>query len=120
MEFAALQECQPNLGNYVDICGTIPGPPNVIRWKCDPSRNYTLFFIDGFPLGVTRPTLLAQGILWWQVDIHRCDVDRGRALYEYQPPTVLFGSGKDKFLFLVYEQPRGFVDFSEEAFVPSR
>lgn len=72
-----------------------------------------------YPLGETNPTLLSQGILWWVSDIPGCNVDDGIVGYEYQMPLPLYGSGKGKYVFLVYEQSSDAKAWSEETLVPA-
>lgn len=117
MEYWGLPNCQPFLGNYVDVCGLTDAPQ--LKWKCNPNKLYTLWLIDVFPLGESRPSLLARGILWWVVDIPGCDVEAGMAIYEYQPPLPLYGSGRNLYAFGVFEQPSYQIDWSEEAYVPA-
>lgn len=116
IEFPRVKGCQPSLGNDVDICST-DVPPDHVKWRCNRDKKYTLFFIDLYPLGISYPGLLSQGILWWVVDIPGCHVDAGRVLIEYQQPLPLFGSGIDRYVFLVYEQPDYEIDWSEEPIV---
>lgn len=82
-----------------------------------PNKKYTLLFIDIHPLGITRPQLLAQGILWWVVDIVNCDLSGAFTLYEYQMPLPLYGSGTNEYAFLAYEQPDYQIDWTEESLV---
>lgn len=116
VEYEHISECQPRLGNEVDVCSTIAAP-STLNWNCHSERLYTLLLIDVYPLGYNDKPLLSQGILWWVVDIPGCDIEEGTTLYEYQMPLPLCGSGQDKYVFLVYEQPQYDVDWSEEAHV---
>lgn len=111
--YPSLVTCQPYLGNVVNVCGTNKAPK--LNWHCRNDRLYTVFFMEVFPLGLAHPKLMAQGILWWVVNVPVCDVARGRTLYAYQMPTPLFGAGKGPYVFLVYEQPSYTIDWSEEA-----
>lgn len=120
VEFTRLYKCQPNLGNDVDICGLID-PPSLVKWNCNPrlDKLYTLFFVDLYPLGIKSAPLLQFGILWWIVDIPQCDITHGTTLYEYQPPLPLYGTGKNRYAFALFEQPPYSIVWSEEQVVRS-
>lgn len=68
-------------------------------------------------MGQDRPNLLSQGILWWVVDIPCSGTGGGKTIIEYRQPLPFFGAGKGKYAFLVYEQPRYAIDWSEEPLV---
>lgn len=74
--------------------------------------------IDINPLGTTRPTLLANGILWWVVDVPDCNVTAGKTLFEYQAPLPLYGAGESRYVILAYEQPQYDIDWHEEPMIP--
>lgn len=118
VEYDDIRKCQPHLGNEVNVC-SLEDKPSRLKWRCHSERNYTLFLIDLNPLGSDYKDLLSHGILWWVVDIPACDIKKGTALYDYQMPTPLCGSGKLKYVYLVFEQPQYEVDWSEEADVTS-
>lgn len=115
VDYEGLRDCQPLLGNYIDICGTAR-PPR-LRWNCNRNKNYTIWIVDVHPLGAANPTLLSRGILWWVVDIPGCNVAAGKTLYEYQMPLPLYGSGQNLYAYGVFEQPPYQIDWSEEAYV---
>lgn len=112
VEYDELRTCQPDLGNEVNVCG-VDVAPTRLKWTCARDKLYTLILIDLYPLGPANPTLLSEGILWLVVDIPRCSVADGLVLYQYQQPLPLYGSGKNKYVFLVYEQPAYSVDWVE-------
>lgn len=97
----------------MDVCDVLTAPQH-LKWNCNRNKLYTLFLVDLYPLGISNPDLLSQAILWWVVDIPGCNVNSGTTLYQYQPPLPLFGSGIDRYVFLVYQQPDYKIDFSEE------
>lgn len=113
-----MRRCQPHLGNDVDVCDLYEAP-HKLKWKCHRDKKYTLYLVDLYPMGVAYPKLLSQGILWWVVDIPGCEVHNGYPIYEYQQPLPLYGTGKNKYAFLVYEQPPYEVDWTEETVVSS-
>lgn len=117
MEYRELSDCQPYLGNYVNVCGLTDAPK--LQWNCKSNKKYTIWLIDIYPLGESRPSLLARGVLWWVVDIPGCNVDAGKTLYEYQPPLPLYGSGQNLYAIGVFEQPEYDIDWSEESHVPA-
>lgn len=118
VDYDDLHECQPHLGNEVNVCA-VSELPTRLKWKCSRNKLYTLILIDLYPLGECRPLLLSQRISWWVVDIPGCDVASGLTLYQFQPPLPWYGAGKSKYVYLVYEQPKYAIDWSEEALVPS-
>lgn len=106
------RHCQPELGNQVSLCGIIDQPR--IRWKCDPSKKYTVLLVDVTPYGLAHPKVAQFGVLWLVVDIPGCRLSAGNVISPYQPPTPVYGAGKGVYTFLVYEQPDYKIDWSEE------
>lgn len=115
MEHDDLHDCQPDLGNEVNVCGLTKAPN--LKWNCDSTKLYTLFYVDLYPLGKANPLLLQYGLLWWVVNIPGCDVDAGKILYEYQQPLPLYGSGINRYAYGIFEQPSYEIDWSEEEYV---
>lgn len=117
MDYRDLKNCQPHLGNNVDICGTLRHPR--LRWRCNPNELYTILFIDIYPYGISRKKLGAYGIEWLVVNVPGCHVSKGKTLYEYQAPLPLKGAGQSRYAVLVYRQPAWTIDWSEEPIVSS-
>lgn len=116
MKYEHNKSCQPYLGNNIDVCDVL-APPSELKWNYKDDKLYTIFVIDINPLGTTRPTLLANGILWWIVDIPACNIDDGKTIFEYQAPIPFYGAGESRYVVLVYEQPDYEIDWSEEPIV---
>lgn len=117
IHYPELGKCQPYLGNEVDVCGL--GEIPAFRWPCRSNKLYTIIFLDINPIGEKHPTYLAQGILWWRVDVPGCDIHSGKTIYGYQQPTPNFGAGKSKYAFFVYEQQPDPTDWSTDPPVSS-
>lgn len=117
MEYDDLADCQPNLGNEVDVCGATKIPR--VKWNCSPYKNYSISIADFYPLGIKHPQLLQHGLNWWIVDIPGCNVAAGKTLIEYQQPLPLYGSGINRYGIQVFEQAPYPIDWSEVPYVPA-
>lgn len=115
VEYNDIGDCQPNLGNEVDVCGLTEAPH--LEWQCNSHKNYSIVLIDLYPLGETNAPLLQYGLLWWVVDIPGCKVAAGKTIKEYQQPLPLYGSGVNRYEFNVFEQQPYPIDWSEEPYV---
>lgn len=100
------------LGNDLTPTETTEKPS--VSWRCDPRVKYTLVFFDLDVLGKDN-RLVDEGRLWVVVNITNCDWQFGETLFDLLPVTPLFGSGKHRYVFLVYEQEVGV--YYEEPFV---
>lgn len=88
-----------------------------VAWQCDPRKKYTLVFFDLDVLGKDN-RLVDEGRLWLVVNITDCDWRLGETVVDLLSPTPLYGSGKHRYVFLVYEQEPGV--YFEEPFVDAK
>lgn len=113
-----LHSCQPNLGNEVNVCG-LSKPPK-LSGHCEKGKLYTVLLINQYYFGEVNHLLLSPYIKWWIVDVPGCNLEDATTIIEYQQPLPQYGTGKQKYVFLAYEQPDYEIDWSDEPLVSSK
>lgn len=53
--------------------------------------------------------LLDEGRLWLVGNIHKCNVSKGETIIEMLSPVPLYGSGKHRYVILMYKQTKKLV-----------
>uniref|UniRef100_A0A1L8DQ58 Putative phosphatidylethanolamine-binding protein n=1 Tax=Nyssomyia neivai TaxID=330878 RepID=A0A1L8DQ58_9DIPT len=84
-----------------------------VKWHADPKEYYTLIMTDpDVPNRIDRSR--GQVKHWQVVNIPGKKVDKGEIIAEYIGSGPPEGSGLHRYIVLVFLQPRGKIDFSQE------
>lgn len=82
-------------------------------WHANPKKNHTIYCGDVDPLGHNE-CWLSQTNYLTIVNIPGNDTARGLKLFDLLPITPTWNSGAHRFICVVYEQPGGYVNFSDD------
>ncbi|XP_052865955.1 protein D3-like [Anopheles cruzii] len=90
-----------------------------VEWAADPNKFYTLFMVDPDAPSRKEPKLREIGH-WLVGNIPGNRVEDGDHMYAFVGSGPPSGSGLHRYVFLVYEQPAGRIDFSQAPRVSNR
>ncbi|OQV14000.1 putative Phosphatidylethanolamine-binding protein-like protein F40A3.3 [Hypsibius exemplaris] len=99
-----------NLGNVLQVDDVKESP--TVAWTANADVYYTLVAIDLDAPSRANP-VNREYQHWLVVNIRGGDVARGETLTEYKPPSPPAGSGLHRYVFLIFRQPHGQIQFHE-------
>ncbi|XP_059622195.1 protein D3-like [Phlebotomus argentipes] len=104
-------DAEANYGN--ELTPTEVKDEPIVTWESDPEDLYTLLLVGLDAPTRAEPSLRA--IKHWLVgNIPGNDLSEGETLAEYIGSGPLEDTGLHRYVFLVFKQPNGKIDFSEE------
>jgi len=84
-------------------------PPKVLLSMANFNRLYTLMLVDPDAPSPKAPTMRCW-LHWLVINVVENDVNKGEEIVPYNPPTPPQGSGKHRYVFLLYKQAKRIAD----------
>lgn len=88
-----------------------------VEWKCKANEKYSVFLFDLDFMG-SKNLLLDEARLWFVANITHCRLYNGEIVVDYLPPMPLSGSGRHRYVILVYKQDEHV--YYEEPFIAAK